>query len=118
MGGTAGAGGEGGGPSEVVATIATTFLAATSKMATRTSSPGDTSGECAPENVGVPTGEFTLRFGVTTSGGGVNLTTYFNGLQVHDCTTTSSTSANGAAGVYSYGAGTSADFDNFRVSEP
>lgn len=81
------------------------------------SSPSGSSGTCAAAQVS-PGASFTLRLAVTGAAGSVNLKTYLDGNQVHDCTSTSGTLASGSAGVYTYGSNSVAEFDDFKVSVP
>lgn len=81
------------------------------------SSPSGSSGTCDATPVS-PGASFTLRLAVTGAAGSVNLKTYLDGNQVHDCTSTSGTLTSGSAGVYTYGSNSVAEFDDFKVSVP
>ena len=81
------------------------------------SSPSGSSGTCDAAPVS-PGASFTLRLAVTGDAGSVNLKTYLDGNQVHDCTSTSGTLTSGSAGVYTYGSNSVAEFDDFKVSVP
>lgn len=82
------------------------------------SSPSGSSGECDSVQVSPAAAGFTLRLEVTGPSGSVNIKTYLDGDPIHNCTTTSGTLAAGAAGVYTYGSKSVADFDDFKVSIP
>jgi hypothetical protein len=86
-----------------------------------TSSPSGASGTCdaVPSGLSSLTNTWIdLKIQVSGSAGNVHILTWVNGKPVHDCTTTSSTLAMGAAGVMTYGSNTQAEFDDFRVSTP
>jgi pectate lyase len=59
-----------------------------------------------------------LKIKISGPTGNVRVLTWVNAKPVHDCTTTSSTVTAGNAGVFTYGSGTRAEFDDFRVSTP
>ena len=82
------------------------------------SSPSGSSGTCDSVSVSPPAAGFTLRLEVTGPSGNVNIKSYLDGDPIHDCTTTSGTLAAGAAGLYTYGSKSVADFDDFKVSIP
>jgi hypothetical protein len=82
------------------------------------SSPSGSSGDCDSVQVSPAAAGFTLRLEVTGPSGSVNIKTYLDGDPIHNCTTTSGTLAAGAAGVYTYGSKSVADFDDFKVSIP
>jgi pectate lyase len=77
-------------------------------------------GTCAAVTAGIDGSEwFTLRMEVTGTPGSIHIKTFLNGTGVHDCTTTSASSApaSGPGGVMTYGT-TSASFDDFSVGSP
>jgi hypothetical protein len=84
------------------------------------SSPSGASGTCDTASSGLTSlnTQVTLKLQVSGPAANVVLKTWLNGTPVHTCTTTSSTAASGAAGVFTYGSGTLAEFDNFTVSTP
>jgi hypothetical protein len=82
------------------------------------SGPSGSSGQCDSVAVSPPAAGFTLRLEVTGPSGNVHIKTFLDGDPIHDCTTTSGTLAAGAAGVYTYGSKSVADFDDFKLSIP
>jgi hypothetical protein len=75
-------------------------------------------GTCNAVTAGIDGSEwFTLRMEVTGAPGSINIKTFLNDMAVHDCTSTSASSApaSGPGGVMTYGT-TTASFDDFSVS--
>ena len=61
---------------------------------------------------------YTLSMVITGAQGTINIKTYLDGVQKHDCTVTGSNAyGTGQAGVITYGT-TTARFDDFRVLAP
>jgi hypothetical protein len=84
-----------------------------------TGAPSGSSGACAAVSTSIDPNEwFTLKLRVTGPGGNVRLRTYLNGTLIHDCTTTATTTASGKVGVLTVGSGTTARFDDVKVSLP
>ncbi len=77
-------------------------------------------GTCSAVAAGIDGTEwFTLRMEVTGAPGSIHIKTFLNATPVHDCTSTSASSApaSGPGGVLTYGT-TTASFDDFTVNGP
>jgi hypothetical protein len=76
-------------------------------------------GTCGAQAVGATVGAWhTLRLDVTGPAGNVTLKTYFDGALEQSCVTTSTTSASGEIALVTNGSGTTASFDDVRVTVP
>jgi hypothetical protein len=59
-----------------------------------------------------------MQLKVAGAGANVTITTFLDGVMIHDCTTSVGTLAAGAAGAYIYGPNTIAEFDDVKISTP
>jgi hypothetical protein len=88
-----------------------------------TSSPSGTgaSGTCGkvtPTPLAAANTWYTMQLKVAGAGANVTITTFLDGVMIHDCTTSVGTLAAGAAGAYIYGPNTIAEFDDVKISTP
>jgi hypothetical protein len=88
-----------------------------------TSSPSGTGatgtcGKVTPSPAAAVNTWYTMQIKVAGTGSNVSITTFFNGVAIHDCQTSIGTLAAGAAGTYIYGPNTIAEFDDVKVSTP
>jgi hypothetical protein len=85
-----------------------------------TSVPSGAVGTCAGVASGLASAKqtwMTMKLQVSGSST-VRVVTWLNGVQIHDCQSTGTVVTSGSAGVTTYGTGTVADFDDFRVTSP
>jgi len=61
---------------------------------------------------------YTMQLKVAGGGGNVTITTFFDGIMVHNCQASGGALAAGAAGAYIYGPNTIAEFDDVKISTP
>jgi len=88
-----------------------------------TSSPSGTGatgtcGKVTPSPAAALNTWYTMQVKVTGTGSNLSITTFFNGVAIHDCQTSVGTLSAGAAGTYIYGPNTIAEFDDVKVSTP
>jgi hypothetical protein len=84
-----------------------------------TSTPSGSSGTCGALAADIDAEDwFTLKMTVSGAASSVRIRTYVDDVLKHDCMTTSSTVANGRAGVLTYGSNTVARFDDVSVTTP
>ena len=88
-----------------------------------TSSPSGTgaSGTCGkvtPSPAAAVNTWYTMQIKVVGTGTNVSITTFFDGVMIHDCQTSVGTLPAGAAGTYIYGPNTIAEFDDVKISTP